>query len=221
MGIEPFYEVLRNARKSKKLTQGDLARKLEVDQSYVARVEKGDRTPDNDELLTRWARLLDVEPRQIIESIKKERSAHRDRKVARVRIISDLNILRDKSRQVVHDIKPEEESALDFAALWISLLQTFPKLIDGNLDGVNLSSKTMDMQTAGLGFVGSGDLLYLKVIITIWGVLTDLNRLGVFGLPDIETAVGKYSERFQLSYLAAKKIESALTEELLADPKSP
>jgi len=60
-----FGKRLREARLKKKMSQGDIAKKLSVHRSYISGLERGKRNPS---LLTinKMARAIGVEPKELL-----------------------------------------------------------------------------------------------------------------------------------------------------------
>ena len=63
--ILQFGKKLRDVRLKKKLSQGDIARKLGVHRSYISGLERGKRNPS---LLTinKMAKAIGVEPKELL-----------------------------------------------------------------------------------------------------------------------------------------------------------
>lgn len=64
---ETFGEFLRNTRKAKKLTQGQLAKKLGLDQSTISYYEKNEKTPGLD-TLENMASILDIDLKELLSA---------------------------------------------------------------------------------------------------------------------------------------------------------
>lgn len=64
--VTKFGKALREIRLKKKLSQGDIAKKLGVHRSYISGLERGKRNPS---LLTikKMAKALGVEPKELLE----------------------------------------------------------------------------------------------------------------------------------------------------------
>jgi len=64
--ITKFGKALREMRLKKKMSQGDIARKLGVHRSYISGLERGKRNPS---LLTikKMAKAIGVEPKELLE----------------------------------------------------------------------------------------------------------------------------------------------------------
>ena len=63
--ITNFGKLLREARLKKKMSQGDIAKKLGVHRSYISGLEHGKRNPS---LLTinKMAKAIGVEPKELL-----------------------------------------------------------------------------------------------------------------------------------------------------------
>jgi transcriptional regulator with XRE-family HTH domain len=64
--VTKFGKALREIRLKKKMSQGDIARKLGVHRSYISGLERGKRNPS---LLTikKMAKAIGVEPKELLE----------------------------------------------------------------------------------------------------------------------------------------------------------
>ena len=64
--ITKFGKALREIRLKKKMSQGDIAKKLGVHRSYISGLERGKRNPS---LLTikKMAKAIGVEPKELLE----------------------------------------------------------------------------------------------------------------------------------------------------------
>jgi len=64
--VTKFGKALREIRLKKKMSQGDIARKLGVHRSYISGLERGKRNPS---LLTikKMAKAIGVEPKDLLE----------------------------------------------------------------------------------------------------------------------------------------------------------
>lgn len=67
-----LYKRMKRLRKSKKLTQRELASLAEVSQGFISLCEQGKQTPSL-RTLGRIAESLDIPPQQLIDSRKKRR----------------------------------------------------------------------------------------------------------------------------------------------------
>ena len=64
--VTKFGKALREIRLKKKMSQGDIAKKLGVHRSYISGLERGKRNPS---LLTikKMAKAIGVEPKDLLE----------------------------------------------------------------------------------------------------------------------------------------------------------
>ena len=64
--VTKFGKALREIRLKKKMSQGDIAKKLGVHRSYISGLERGKRNPS---LLTikKMAKAIGVEPKELLE----------------------------------------------------------------------------------------------------------------------------------------------------------
>jgi transcriptional regulator with XRE-family HTH domain len=60
--IPQFQQLLTEFRKGSKLSQSDLARRVDLSASYINRLESGDRLPSGPDLVLALARALDLSP---------------------------------------------------------------------------------------------------------------------------------------------------------------
>lgn len=67
-GHRAMMQVLTETRKSKRITQQDLADRLSRPQSYIAKVETGERRLDVVEFIE-WASAIDSSPAELITTI--------------------------------------------------------------------------------------------------------------------------------------------------------
>jgi transcriptional regulator with XRE-family HTH domain len=61
---------LRQKRLAKSFTQGNLAERLGVNQTYVAKVELGEKIPSNERLIRKWAEVLGINPKDLLDSFR-------------------------------------------------------------------------------------------------------------------------------------------------------
>ncbi len=79
-----FLEILRNARHKAGLSQGDIATKLGVTQSFISKCERGERRLDIVELRS-WSGALRVSVRELVERFDIACSEHKNSLTARTR----------------------------------------------------------------------------------------------------------------------------------------
>ena len=71
-GHQALMQVLVETRKSKGITQQELADRMDRPQSYIAKVETGERRLDVVEFLE-WAQALEEEGSQLMQQIEKSK----------------------------------------------------------------------------------------------------------------------------------------------------
>ena len=98
--VDSFAETLKNIRTEKGLSQQQLASKLFVDRSSVAKWENGSRFPDAI-IISRIAKVLDVDVSLLLES------ASVDAEAMNVIVVDDENILLAGAVQVITEVLPE------------------------------------------------------------------------------------------------------------------
>ncbi|MBR2274466.1 MAG: response regulator, partial [Lachnospiraceae bacterium] len=98
--VDSFSETLRNIRTEKGLSQQQLANKLFVDRSSVAKWENGSRFPDA-VIISRIAKVLDVDVTLLLES------ASVDTESLNVIVVDDENILLAGAMKVITEVLPE------------------------------------------------------------------------------------------------------------------
>ncbi|MBQ7564741.1 MAG: response regulator [Lachnospiraceae bacterium] len=98
--VDSFAETLKNIRTEKGFSQQQLASKLFVDRSSVAKWENGSRFPDAI-IISRIAKVLDVDVSLLLES------ASVDAEAMNVIVVDDENILLAGAVQVITEVLPE------------------------------------------------------------------------------------------------------------------
>ena len=98
--VDSFSETLKNIRTEKGLSQQQLANKLFVDRSSVAKWENGSRFPDA-VIISRIAKVLDVDVTLLLES------ASVDTESLNVIVVDDENILLAGAMKVITEVLPE------------------------------------------------------------------------------------------------------------------
>lgn len=66
-----FGKQLKELRKIKHITQRELANKIDVDFSYISKIETGALDPPSEELIIKIAKVLGVDSEELILSAKK------------------------------------------------------------------------------------------------------------------------------------------------------
>ncbi len=74
MTIRRIGKMLKALREQKGLTQIELARKAKIDQSYLARLERGDRSNPSLEKIQKLATALKVTVAELLSSVVKQTS---------------------------------------------------------------------------------------------------------------------------------------------------
>ena len=98
--VDSFSETLKNIRLEKGLSQQQLANKLFVDRSSIAKWENGSRFPDAI-IISRIAKVLDVDVTMLLDS------ASFDLEPMNVIVVDDENILLAGAVQVITEVLPD------------------------------------------------------------------------------------------------------------------
>lgn len=69
--MKSFGEYLRQQRKDKRITQRELASKVNVDFSYISKIETGALEPPSEDIIIKISKVLEVDEEQMIMLGKK------------------------------------------------------------------------------------------------------------------------------------------------------
>lgn len=64
--------LIRDGRRKKKLSQRQLAAELPMSQAHLSRIELGDHAPPSDEVLLSIARVLELDPRELLRTVGRQ-----------------------------------------------------------------------------------------------------------------------------------------------------
>lgn len=76
--MKSFGEYLRQLRKDKHITQRELANKIDVDFTYISKIETGALQPPSEEIIIKIANVLGVDAEQMIILAKKIPSSYKE-----------------------------------------------------------------------------------------------------------------------------------------------
>ena len=76
--MKSFGEYLRQLRKDKRITQRELADKINVDFSYISKIETGALQPPSEDIIIRIANILEVDVEQMIILAKKIPTSYKE-----------------------------------------------------------------------------------------------------------------------------------------------
>ena len=97
---QPFAEILKGLRAERGLSQRELARRMYVTQSTIARWENGSRLPD-DATITRLAQCLSVNANVLLDKAAKNSAP------LNVLMVEDRKIILDGGLAVLQEVMPE------------------------------------------------------------------------------------------------------------------
>lgn len=69
--MKTFGQIIKDARKEKRITQRDLAKMIDVDFSYISKIETGALEPPSEAVINKIARILEIEPNELFISARK------------------------------------------------------------------------------------------------------------------------------------------------------
>ena len=75
---QTFYDLLREKRLERRLTLREFCRRAEEDPANYSRIERGLRTPPNDDVLSRYAKVLGLEGDELQDFVDRGALARRE-----------------------------------------------------------------------------------------------------------------------------------------------
>jgi len=69
--LKTFGEVIKDARKEKRITQRDLAKMISVDFTYISKIETGALEPPSESVIGKIAKILELDPNELFILAKK------------------------------------------------------------------------------------------------------------------------------------------------------
>ena len=69
--MKTFGQMIKDARKEKRITQRDLAKMIDVDFSYISKIETGALEPPSEAVINKIAKILEIDPNELFISAKK------------------------------------------------------------------------------------------------------------------------------------------------------
>ncbi|MFA5577644.1 MAG: helix-turn-helix transcriptional regulator [Tissierellaceae bacterium] len=76
--MKSFGESLRQLRKDKRITQRELASKIDVDFSYISKIETGALEPPSEEIIIKMSKILEVDEETMIMLAKKIPTSYKE-----------------------------------------------------------------------------------------------------------------------------------------------
>ena len=69
--MKTFGKMIRDARKEKRITQRDLAKMIDVDFSYISKIETGALEPPSESVINKIAKVLEIDSNELFILAKK------------------------------------------------------------------------------------------------------------------------------------------------------
>lgn len=69
--MKTFGEIIKDARKEKRITQRDLAKMISVDFTYISKIETGALEPPSESVIDKIAKILELDPNELFILAKK------------------------------------------------------------------------------------------------------------------------------------------------------
>lgn len=220
MKLISFPETLKKGRKKCGLTQVELAERLKLHQAYVAQVEGGKRIP-KEELLRRWASVLNLNIDELAKLVERARNHPKSAdlniqshsKTGITMYLDRDQLVKELSHEIAQTASPLESA--DFEIAWNVFIPELTKMKFLPEDKWLITSTNKKSSGAHSGFVGGESLLLPKIFLTVWAVLSSLFNKGNPDYKDMETAIERYAQKFNVPYRIAKQIENKIAERLL------
>ena len=76
--MKSFGECLRQLRKEKRITQRELAKQINVDFTYISKIETGALQPPSEDIIIKIAKILEINAEQMIILGKKIPTTYKD-----------------------------------------------------------------------------------------------------------------------------------------------
>ncbi|MCI9040539.1 XRE family transcriptional regulator [Dubosiella newyorkensis] len=140
---------IRQARKRKKITQGDLAKMLGKTKNVISNWERGDNKPDADMILN-LCRILDVDPNQILDW--SEDQDYAELSTLEQKHIENYRSLESWQRKSIDELilrfldHTEEETLTDTPVIQVPFYQVSPAAGSGNYMDENVDQETIELE---------------------------------------------------------------------------
>lgn len=69
--MKTFGQIIKEARKEKRITQRDLGKMIDVDFSYISKIETGALEPPSEVVISKIAQILEIDTNELFISAKK------------------------------------------------------------------------------------------------------------------------------------------------------
>lgn len=76
--MRTFGQIIKEARKAEQITQRDLAKQIDVDFTYISKIENGALEPPSEEVILKMAKVLDIDENELFLAAKKVPTQFRD-----------------------------------------------------------------------------------------------------------------------------------------------
>lgn len=76
--MRTFGQIIKEARKTKQITQRDLAKQIDVDFTYISKIENGALEPPSEEVISKMAKVLGIDENELFLAAKKVPTQFRD-----------------------------------------------------------------------------------------------------------------------------------------------
>lgn len=76
--MRTFGELIKEARKEKKITQRELASLIGVDFTYISKIETGALEPPSEEVIKKISKILDIDENELFIAAKKVPTEFKD-----------------------------------------------------------------------------------------------------------------------------------------------
>jgi len=216
-------EFVKEKRLERGLKQKQLADLVGTNQSYIARIERGDLIPRSDRHIKALASALKVDVNGIASLVKTEREDRtKIRKSKTIRMVLLQNEL--VTTEIPQEILPPHLLRI-FRKRYSTLLKKAKEQISESIDEAILMYQephTLDtrVSVSKIAFLGlpsppkafpqNEESLFINLIAVTWATLHALAKVKEVKPETIEFFLSKFTERAPLPYDLTKRLEDAL-----------
>lgn len=108
--MKNFGQIIKDARKEKRITQRDLAKKIDVDFTYISKIETGALEPPSEAVINKIAKILDISSNELFLAAKKVPTEFKD---TIIKEDTTANILFRKYQYLTEDQKERIKNIIE------------------------------------------------------------------------------------------------------------
>mgnify|MGYP002353861388 FL=1 len=108
--MKTLGQIIKEARKEKRITQRDLAKSIDVDFTYISKIETGALEPPSETVINRIAKILDIDANELFLLAKKVPTEFKD---SIIKEDTTANILFRKYQYLTEDQKERIKNIIE------------------------------------------------------------------------------------------------------------